>query len=404
MGETTTSAAQRGVRLTVIDRTAEQFSLRRDSGEFHALYEALGEVCERIDLLTMSKSPAGHEEVDGKTHVHGVPYGAGARGHARFQWYGFWALKRVWREARPDLIWCMDPLHSAVLWFWARPLRPVPMMLAVRGDLYRLAVMDNWHPAKRWGIGLLTSLFARLATRVRVVGQLTRDDLVARGVAPERVIVQATPTRMELFHPAPHAQRGAELRATHGLTGERVLVFVGKLSRRKGVDLLLDALALGGEALAELRIVLVGGDGGELDALRAQAERLGLTGRVLFVGRVTHADVPAWLAAADAFVLPTRNEGLPRAAVEAAAMELPVLITDVSSNAEAVRHGQTGWLTAPCPEAIATALGELAALSDVDLRQMGRRARAFVEDRFGYEQGMAHMRQALVLDIARTGR
>jgi glycosyltransferase involved in cell wall biosynthesis len=84
--------------------------------------------------------------------------------------------------------------------------------------------------------------------------------------------------------------------------GGPAALFVGRLDRKKGADLLLDALALA----PAWRATLVG-DGGERAALTAQAARLGLAERVVFAGAVPHSAIPGFFAGADAFVLPSRS-------------------------------------------------------------------------------------------------
>ncbi|MDX1675312.1 MAG: glycosyltransferase, partial [Longimicrobiales bacterium] len=139
--------------------------------------------------------------------------------------------------------------------------------------------------------------------------------------------------------------------------GDRLLLSVGTLAHRKGHDLVLDALAeLPGPHRPHLAIA---GQGPERRALRARAARLGLDGRVHFLGR--RADVPALLADADLFVLGTRNDSLPNAMLEAMAAGVPSLVTTVAGVREALgaRDGapSAGWLVPPeDPAALAGAL------------------------------------------------
>ena len=104
-----------------------------------------------------------------------------------------------------------------------------------------------------------------------------------------------------------------------------VTIAVSRLTRQKGVDRCVDAMAQTPEST---RLVVVG-DGPEATALRVQANRLGVTDRVVFAGRRARDDVTAALAAADVFVFPAREvarEGLPLALLEALAAGLPVLV------------------------------------------------------------------------------
>ena len=92
--------------------------------------------------------------------------------------------------------------------------------------------------------------------------------------------------------------------------------------------------------------VLIAGDGSQRAKLDAQASDLGLGARMVrFLG--VRDDIPDLMAAADAFVLPSRWEGLPMVLLEAASAGLPVVATDVGGNAEVVVDQETGFLVPP---------------------------------------------------------
>jgi glycosyltransferase involved in cell wall biosynthesis len=105
---------------------------------------------------------------------------------------------------------------------------------------------------------------------------------------------------------------------------------------------------------------VLAGDGPQRDRLQRMVEKLGLGDRVHLLG-VRH-DVAEIVAASDVFVLPSLNEGLSQAMLEAMALGTPVVATDVGGTSDAVVHGHTGWLVAAgdaigLATAIAHALG-----------------------------------------------
>jgi glycosyltransferase involved in cell wall biosynthesis len=110
-----------------------------------------------------------------------------------------------------------------------------------------------------------------------------------------------------------------------------------------------------------------------------------------FRGEVPHERVPAVLAEFDIFALPSRAEGFGVAALEAQAMELPVVATRVHGIPDVVEDGVSGLLTPPRdPAALADAIARLAA--DAELRAaMGRAGRALVESRYRWEENTAQM-------------
>src|SRR5262249_14001014 len=121
------------------------------------------------------------------------------------------------------------------------------------------------------------------------------------------------------------------------------VLVAANLVRRKGVDVLLAAIA---EIAARSRCALwIAGEGPERAALSAEATRLGVADRVTFLGR--RSDVPDLLEACDVFALPSRQEGLGVAALEAMARGRPVVASAVGGLAEIVAPEETGYLVAP---------------------------------------------------------
>jgi glycosyltransferase involved in cell wall biosynthesis len=175
--------------------------------------------------------------------------------------------------------------------------------------------------------------------------------------------------------------RDVEPRRSYADRAEFTLVFAGRLDPQKDPRTLLAALALlapasGGERLRARFL----GDGPQRAELEGEARSLGIAGRALFAGRV--ADVDRHLAEGDAFVLPSRSEGVSNALLEAMAHGLPCIATDIPGNRDLIRDRENGLLVAPGDaEALAAAIRELVA--DPALRErLGRAARAFVEERF----------------------
>jgi glycosyltransferase involved in cell wall biosynthesis len=155
-------------------------------------------------------------------------------------------------------------------------------------------------------------------------------------------------------------------RAKLGAAADRpVLLVSAALVRRKGVDVLLQALAVLGER--GIRPLLwIAGDGAERHALEVQAVEAGLAAQVRFLGR--RSDVADLLAACDVFVLPSRREGLGVAALEAMAAGRPVVASAVGGLQDVVVDGRTGLLVRPeDAAALAEAIARL--MQDEELRR-----------------------------------
>jgi len=185
---------------------------------------------------------------------------------------------------------------------------------------------------------------------------------------------------------APDVVQRNEARAQLGLPADAlVMTIVANLIPYKGHGDLVDALAVAAPRLPSgWRLLVIGRDDGIGDTLRAQAQRAGLSENVLFLGG--RDDVPSLLAASDAGILCSHEEGFANAVLEGMAAGLPMIVTRVGGNAEAVRDGETGVVVEPRdPKGLADAIVRLA--GDAALRaRMGAAGRRRVHDEFGVER------------------
>jgi colanic acid/amylovoran biosynthesis glycosyltransferase len=166
-----------------------------------------------------------------------------------------------------------------------------------------------------------------------------------------------------------------------GSTQPRQIVCVGRLVAAKGQHILLRALSLLHAKGHEVRLVFVG-SGPDMESLKREADTNGLTDRVTFRGALNHDQTREQLAEADVFALASFAEGIPVALMEAMAMSIPCVSTNVAGIPELIRHNVDGLLVpASSVEAMARALESL--LADRELRErLGRSGRVRVTERY----------------------
>jgi len=161
------------------------------------------------------------------------------------------------------------------------------------------------------------------------------------------------------------------------------IVAVGRLMERKNPRVLVRALARVADPETHLRFI---GAGPQRDAVRAEAEQAGLGERVELSGLIPREEVYAGLAGADLYVSASSCEGLPVAALEAMACERPVLLSDIPPHREIATGVDFVPLVAPDDaEGFARELARFAALPPEERREIGKRCRRLVEERFGLD-------------------
>lgn len=202
----------------------------------------------------------------------------------------------------------------------------------------------------------------RLATRVVAASSFTRRTLIEHGVAAEKIVVNPYGVDLARFAPVGRAPAaGRPLR----------FVFVGQVSARKGIPLLLDVWTRLAPPNSELWLI------GHV-APRAQPLVSGLRG-VVVKGAVSHRDLPAMLRECDVFVFPSFFEGFGLVLLEAMACGLPIIATDATAAPDIISDGREGFVTAAGDAAALAAAIRTFSRDPRRSTVMGRAARATAE-------------------------
>jgi glycosyltransferase involved in cell wall biosynthesis len=191
-------------------------------------------------------------------------------------------------------------------------------------------------------------------------------------------------------------------RAAHLDGAEVRIVCLGRLGDRKGSRTLVRALGLLESSHPDARLVLAGD--GDLESVREEARRLGIADRVDLPGWIGPEERASTLLSATLFALPSREEGLPVALLEAMAYGLPAVVSPVGGIPDAFREGRHGYLVPPDdPAALADRLKAL--LDDpAAARRMGRQARDDARELYATEVVAAQVADALARVLAEAAR
>ena len=250
------------------------------------------------------------------------------------------------------------------------------------------------------------AVVAGAATRNIAVSEAVSRDLVDRyRVDPSRVTVIYNGVR----RPSTSRVETTADPGTRGQDAPLTVVSVGRLSREKGLDILLDSMALVAAQLNRAQLIVVG-DGPERYALERRSAELGISHSVHFVGY--HKEISGWLKQATVFAMPSRSEGLGMAAAEALAHGIPVACSNAGGLPEVVKDGCCGTVVAGRvvgetievePRAFANALLGILSRSDGG-RDLGRNGRARFDAYFTEEGFVRRHVQTYLEELERIGR
>jgi len=346
------------------------------------------------DIFTRRQSPDDPtvERLADLSRVVYLPAGNGLDKYSLYNEVGSFA-RRIEEFARRDGI-AYDLLFSH---YW---------LSGEAACLLRPRLAPSWaHIAHTLGLvknrTLATGARPEPGLRIRVEGEIAQqaDLLIAStgeervdlvnlyGADPERVYVVPPGVDLSLFQPIERA----EARHKIGYGPGRLLLFVGRLERLKGVEVAIRALALLRDRNHDdVRLLVLGedsrdGEESEKERLKAVATDLGVRDRVDFLGSVAHHELPYFYSAADVCVMPSYSESFGLVGLEAQASGKPVVGSDVTGLRSVVRDGVSGYLIAGHDPAIyAERLGRL--LDNPELaQQMGRRGMLLAQ-RFSWQR------------------
>ena len=280
----------------------------------------------------------------------------------------FVTLVRMMRSERPDIV----HTHTAKAGVLGR-LAAIAARVPIRVHTFHGHVLHGYFSTRvTKAIVLIERFLAHRTSALAAVGAQVRDDLLAARigepskylVVPPGVAISSTVDR-------------SEARRRLGLPVDvPIALFVGRLTKIKRADRLVEAFRLVHQAVPEA-VLAIAGEGDLLAETKRWAADLGDS--VRFLG--WQSDLAAVYPVADVVVLTSDNEGMPVTLIEASMLGIPCVTTNVGSAGEVVAHERTGFVTSTSPNEISAAL--IRVLSDHELAErLGVQARHHAETNF----------------------
>lgn len=295
---------------------------------------------------------------------------------------------------KPDVLHPHSPVLNALPAIWAGRRLNIPVVYELRASWEDAAVDHGTttersmrYRVSRW----LESYALQRVDRITTICEGLRGEIVSRGIPADRVTVIPNAVDPQSFSLVSKPDLG--LKAKLGLGAEAIVGFAGSFYGYEGLDLLLDAAAMLVGRGHDIKILLVGG-GPQEQALKAQAQALHLADRVIFVGRVPHADVQRYYSLIDVLAYPRHRIRLtelvtPLKPLEAMAQGLMLVASDVGGHKELIRDRETGFLfPAEDGRALAATLEEVLNRRH-DWPRVRANARQFVEQERNWTRSVA---------------
>lgn len=289
-------------------------------------------------------------------------------------------LIRVFRREKPAMVHSMTPkaglLSMIAAWICRVPIR----LHTFTGLVFPTAT------GLTQKILILTDcITCACATHIVPEGEGVKNDLIKYRITKKPLKVlghgNVRGIDLDLYNPAlPEVQSEAEKLRSHGIF---TFIFVGRLVRDKGINELVRAFSQLNAQYPHTRLLLVGPYEEDLDPLRLETvAAIDNNKAIMAIG--SQKDVRPWLATSDAFVFPSYREGFPNVVIEAGAMGLPSIVTDINGSREIIIDGDNGIIIPPRQTETLRQAMEIF-LTDKDMAQkLSRNARPLIASR--YEQ------------------
>lgn len=290
-------------------------------------------------------------------------------------------LIRVFRKEKPTMVHSMTP-KAGMLCMLAARLTQIP----VRVHTFTGLVFPTSTGIKRRILMATDWLTCACATHIIPEGEGVKNDLQNNGITkkPLKVLGYGNVRGIDLvrFSYRPEVvQMAKSIRKDNVFT----FVFVGRIVRDKGINELCKAFSkLSGAA--PVRLILIGRYEDSLDPISSDTrEIIAKNDSIEVVGPKYDDDLIAYYAAADCFVMPSYREGFPNTVLEAGAMELPSIVTDINGSREIIVEGKNGMIVPPRDADKLYDAMKFMLQSPVERQRMAGNARKMIADRF--EQG-----------------
>ena len=253
-----------------------------------------------------------------------------------------WRLIRVFRRERPTMVHSITP-KAGLLSMIAAWICRVPVRLHTFTGL----VFPTATGLKKRILILTDRITCACATHIVPEGEGVKTDLINYNITrkPLQVLGYGNIRGIDLDHyrRSPEVmEKALTLRKPNLFT----FVFIGRVVRDKGIDELVEAFSLLHSEHPQTRLILVGRAEDNLDPVSPNTRRT-IASHPAIEAVGNQSDVRPWLAASDALVFPSYREGFPNVVIEAGALDLPSIVTDINGSREIIVHGQNGIIVPP---------------------------------------------------------
>lgn len=371
--------------LLTIGRFVEKLDYKTNIQDY-TTWKSMGEYFDNIYIIVQSPDSINHTEEIGNLHIYWIAdKGNTLISRLYFLKKSYKVSKDLVNKCLVDVINIGEPVVAGYVGLKLKRKYKLPLVTQVQGQLVNLPE-GTFSKFKTAFIEKTTLMVCKYSDCVRAISHDIYESLSAKGIESRKITVVPSRCDVQKFNPEIYENEREKIRNELGISrNEIVVIFTGRVVKYRDLESDIEAVNILRNNEINIRFVIVG-DGDNLINIKSMVHALKLEDRILFTGRVNFDDMPKYLSVGDIFLSTPTNEAIARGVLEAMAMRLPVIASNVGGNREVITHGENGLLV-PVGNPIEIAKAIETICKDKKLiKQMGEKARNIVEENFEYSK------------------
>lgn len=344
----------------------------------------LPDLCKKYEVVLLSSPGEQMDEITKEYGIKGIAVPMERHISVKKDIISLWRLIKVFRKEKPTMVHSMTP-KAGLLCMISGWLTGVP----VRVHTFTGLVWPTEKGLKRKILMATDWLTCACATHIIPEGEGVKSDLIVGKITKKPLKVlgygNVMGVDMNRFSRRPEVMKIVTQKA---LKSHDCFTFltIGRIVRDKGINEMIAAFLRLQETNKNVRLILIGDYEDKLDPISEETRKAihDNTG-IEAVGRKTGDELLAYYAAADCYVSASYREGFPNTVLEAGAMDLPCIVTDINGSREIIKDSVNGMIVEPQNEEALYRAMNIMLTSKIERENMAGRARKMIADRF--EQG-----------------
>lgn len=344
----------------------------------------LPDLCKKYEVVLLASPGEQMDEITKEYGIKGIAVPMERHISVKKDIISLWRLIKVFRKEKPTMLHSMTP-KAGLLCMISGWLTGVP----VRVHTFTGLVWPTEKGLKRKILMATDWLTCACATHIIPEGEGVKSDLIAGKITrkPLKVLGYGNVMGVDMnrFSRRPEVMKIVTQKA---LKSHDCFTFltIGRIVRDKGINEMIAAFLRLQETNKNVRLILIGDYEDKLDPISEETRKeIHDNTGIEAVGRKTGDELLAYYAAADCYVSASYREGFPNTVLEAGAMDLPCIVTDINGSREIIKNGVNGIIVEPQNEEALYRAMNIMLTSKIDRENMAGRARKMIADRF--EQG-----------------